>query len=188
LFGVGLVGPLALLGGATPRARQRGLDQFFGAAPPCNDDPLTKAVDAGPGYRPGAPLRRSLVDRDTAGAPLVLTGYVIGVRCGRIAGAELDFWQPDSRGAIDAAGSRLRGRQRTDAQGRYRVETIVPGAPAGRAPFIGARVQPPKGAALTTRLFLPDQGANAKDPAFAASLTIKPGPAGSFTFDFILDL
>lgn len=171
---------------ARVEAGQRGLEQFLQPAPPCTDD-LTPAASDGGSFRPGAPARRA-VGGDASGAPLVLTGHVTGLKCGRIAGARLDFWQPDSAGVVDPAGFRLRSQQRTDADGRYRLETIVPGAPRGRAPFIGVRVEPPKGAVLTTRLFLPDHHANQKDPAFTPQLVLRRSPSGSFMFDFLLDL
>jgi protocatechuate 3,4-dioxygenase beta subunit len=171
---------------AAAAARQRGLEQFLQPAPPCTDD-LTPAAGDGGAFRPGAPDRRAIAP-DAPGAPLVVTGYVVGLKCGRIAGARLHFWQPDARGAVDRAGFRLRGQQRTDAEGRYRLETIVPGPPPGRAPFIGVRVEPPKGAAFSTRLFLPDDPSNARDPEFTPRLALKRGPAGAFTFDFLLDL
>ena len=176
---------LAWIPGAS--AAQRGLEQFLKPAPACTDD-LTPAVSDAGTFRPGAPARRSIAGPDTPGTPLALSGYVVGLKCGRIGGARLDFWQPDALGGLDADGFRLRAQQRTEADGRYRLETIVPGAPRGRAPFIGVRLQPPNGPVFTTRLFLPDHRANARDPEFTAKLVLKRAAAGAFTFDFLLDL
>ncbi len=58
---------------------------------------------------------------------LVLTGEVREALAGRpVAGAALDFWQADSHGIYDRTGDHLRGLIHSDADGRYRIETVVP--------------------------------------------------------------
>ena len=165
------------------------------APPPC--DPSTKPTPSRrpAGFRANAPRRTQLTDRGEAGQPLILTGAVIGLRCGLIVGATVDVWHADATGVLDAAGMRLRGRQLTDAEGRYRVETIVPGAVAGQAPRVNLRVTVPGKATLTTTVFLPGAvagTANAKDREFDALLTmtlIDRTPARvSAAFNVILDL
>lgn len=184
----GALGAGLLLEGRV-RAAQRGLDQFMTPAPPCKDETLTPATgQVADQYRPNAPARTSLVDAGAPGTRLVLTGYVVGLRCGRIRNAQLDFWHADAKGRIDPASFAFRGRQRTDADGRYRLDTIVPGGSGGRAPYIGVRLQPPSGPPLATKLFLPDHPANAADPTFNPVLVMKKGAGGAFAFDFVLDL
>jgi protocatechuate 3,4-dioxygenase beta subunit len=125
------------------------------------------------------------------GTKFVLTGLVSGVTCGPIKRARVDFWQTDSRGAYDAAGFRLRGHQFTDANGRYRLETIVPGPHGKEAPQLHVKVQPPGKPGLTTRLYFPDQPQNKTDPQFRQELVLKMsgGPsAKAASFDLVLNL
>ena len=175
---------------APVRGGQRGLDQFLIAAPPCRDD-LTPAVPAGREFRPGAPVRRALAEPGRPGTRMTLSGFVTGLTCGRVKAARIDFWQADAAGAYDMTGDTLRGAVITDADGKYTIETIVPGAVSGRARRIGARVQPPGKPALTTYLFFPDDPAAAKDPAYKPLLVLKQTGSGTpraYTFDFLLDL
>lgn len=178
----------------------QGLDRFIVPAAPCDTKPtLTPAADVGADFKPGAPARRTLAERETAGPPLSLSGTVSGLTCGRIAGARVDLWQADARGTIDAAGFRLRGHQVTDGDGRYAFETVVPGAPPARAPRLNLRVEVPRdrlrkpgqNRTFMTALFLPAQPRNAADPLFRPELVLKPAPAAgaaSYVFDVILDL
>jgi len=165
------------------------------ATPPC--DPATKPTPSRPatGFRAGAPNRTRLTDPGEPGQPLVLTGAVIGLRCGVIAGATLDVWQADAKGVADPTGMRLRGRQRTDVAGRYHVETIVPGSRGGQAPRLNVRVTVPGKATLTTSLFLPGAiagDANARDkqfdPLLAMVLVERTAKALTASFNVILDL
>jgi protocatechuate 3,4-dioxygenase beta subunit len=175
---------------AVGAAQQRGLDQFLLQAPPCKDDKLTPAVAVDPPFRPDAPARTSLLEPGVGGRRVVLSGFVIGLTCGRIKGARVDFWQADAAGVFDRAGARLRGRQTTDAEGRYRLETILPGPTPGRARRISARVEPPGKPALVTELFFPDEAGNARDKFFKPALAMRPvaGSPGTYAFDFVFDL
>ena len=179
---------LSVLSGARVVGRQRGLEKFLVPAPPCKDD-LTPAAFAGSSFRPGAPVRKTLSDKGADGIRMTLSGYVTGLTCGRIKGARIDFWQADAAGKIDNTGFNLRGAVTTDAEGRYSIETIVPGAEGGRARHLGVRVEPPGKKALTTMLFFPDDGEATKDKQFNKSLVMKAasGAANSYTFDFLLD-
>jgi len=165
------------------------------APPPC--DPSTKLTPARTpaGFRAGAPLRTRLNDANEPGQSLIVTGTVIGLRCGLIAGATVEAWHADAKGLSDAAGARLRGRQLTDAEGRYRIETIVPGAAAGQAPRVNLRITVSGKATLNTTLFLPDAvagAANKKDAAFdpllAMTLLDRTATRISASFNVILDL
>jgi len=168
---------------------QRGLDQFMTPAAPCTDEPITPALAVGAEFRPGAPLRTSFVESGAAVA-IPLSGFVIGQRCGPIKGARVDFWQADERGKYDMTGFRFRGHQVTDETGRYHLETILPGAVAGRARRLNARVTVPSKPPLTTALFFPDDPGQTKDPLFRKELLMKKTKTetGAVTFNFILDL
>ncbi len=123
----------------------------------------TPADMEGPFYKAGAPARASLVEPDTQGVRVILSGRVLGADCQPVAGALLDFWQADEKGEYDNAGFRYRGKVTADAQGRYRVETVVPAEYPGRPRHLHVKVSPrPGGRALTTQLYFPGEsrGAN----------------------------
>ena len=164
------------------------------ATPPC--DPSTKPTPARPvaGFRPDAPRRNRLTEAGDTGQVLSLTGAVIGLRCGLISGATVDIWHADANGATQS-GLRLHGQQKTDSGGRYRFETIVPGALPGQAPRINLRVTVPRKAMLDTILFLPDamnKAADARDKAFdellAMTLVERTTARVTASFNVILDL
>ena len=185
----------------TSRAGAQGLDRFVAPTAPCEANPtLTPGVDVAAEFKPGAPARRMLLERESSAAPLSLSGTVSGLTCGRIKGARVDLWHADARGAIDTQGFRLRGHQITDADGKYAFETIVPGAARGRAPRVNLRVEVPRErvlkasqrAVFLTALFFPGDSRNAADPLFRPELVMKTGPganaAPKYVFDVILDL
>lgn len=89
----------------------------------------------GPFYRPDAPWidnPGSIVRGDLGVPTIVVAGRVTDAASKRaVPGAIVDVWQADGAGAYsneDAALDRwnLRGRQRTDADGRYEIETVRP--------------------------------------------------------------
>jgi protocatechuate 3,4-dioxygenase beta subunit len=191
LLALGLSVPAMGLLSRRLRASQD-LGKFAAAGPPtCTDTrKLTPAADDKQ-FRPGSPGRTWLAEAGMEGKRFTLTGAVVGVRCGAIKGAAIEVWQADARGVYDPAGFRLRGHQVTDANGAYKVVTIVPGAAGGRARHLGVRVHPPDKAPFTTLLFFSDDPGNAKDPAVKPELVMKvaDGPDGaSATMDIVLDL
>src|SRR6185312_1905656 len=72
-------------------------------------------------------------------------------------------------GARTYPGFRNFARTTTDADGRFRVRTLVPGAVDGQAPHIDVTVFA-RGLLkhLVTRVYFPDQPANAEDPVLSA--------------------
>ncbi len=185
-------GPLLLGGPVLAAAGRQGLDQFATAAPPCA--PGTQATPAVPRdatYRAGAPVRSALATAGQAGTPLHLDGTVTGLTCGRVEGAQVDLWQADARGVYDTTGFTLRGRQVTDADGRFHFDTIVPGAAGSRAPHLGVRVQVPGKADFSTELFFPDSPRNARDPRFRSELLltkVRADRGQGAIFDIVLDI
>lgn len=199
-FLLGLAAPAALLvlRGRLGAAAGQGLGQFSVVTPGCkDDDKATPDTPEGPDYRPGSPVRSSLLDPSVTGTKLTFTGAVIGLTCGRVKGAVVDIWQADARGQYDPSGFRLRGRQLTDANGAFRFDTIVPGASNGRARTIHAKIQAPGKTVVTTQVFFPDDPANAHDPQFRRELVLTvmndlDGRAGrsekTASFNFILNI
>lgn len=152
--------------------------------------PLTPSLAEGPYYTPDTPERTSLLEPDMGGTRLTLSGYVLTADCQPIPNAWLDFWQADDRGEYDNAGYRLRGHQLTDENGRYRLETIVPGEYPGRPEHIHVKVQAPGGPVLTTQLYFPGSAGNESDPLFSAEtlLSLQETENGFLSeFDFIVE-
>ncbi len=160
------------------------------ATPSCVDKGApTPPQTAGPFYKPRSPRRTSLLEPGMGGTRIVLTGSVLTTDCRPIAGALLDFWQADDRGAYDNAGFRLRGHQFADEHGRYRLETVIPGLYSGRTRHLHVRVQAPNQPALTTQLYFPGEPGNQGDFIFRPELVIAvrdEAGAKAGAFDFVL--
>jgi protocatechuate 3,4-dioxygenase beta subunit len=156
-----------------------------------DDDDPTPAQTEGPYYTPNTPERASLLEAGMAGTRLVLTGAVLTTGCVPVARALIDFWQADDAGVYDNTGFRLRGHQFTDAQGRYRLETILPGLYPGRTRHIHVKVQAPNRPVLTTQLYFPGEARNASDNIYRAELLVdmRDATAGKeAAFDFVLNI
>jgi len=140
--------------------------QTLTPTPACGDSPPTPAQTPGPFYKPNSPQRQSLITQSTEGTRLILTGQVLTTDCTPIANSLIDVWQTDAQGRYDNTGNTLRGHQFTDAQGRYWIETIVPGIYPGRTRHLHIKVQAPERDLLTTQLYLPDEPLNEGDFLF----------------------
>ena len=121
----------------------------------------TPADMEGPFYKAGAPVRASLAEPGSKAEKLVLTGLVMSADCKPLANVPLDFWHADDKGEYDHAGFRYRGVVRTDAQGRYRLETNMPPPYMGRPRHIHVKAQRPGGRELTTQLYFPGESRGA---------------------------
>ncbi len=157
--------------------------------PQCADLDDTLAQTAGPYYTPNTPERQNLREEGMAGRPLLITGRVLNNDCSPVAGAILDFWHADNDGVYDNVGYRLRGHQFADAEGNYRLETVVPGLYPGRTRHIHVIVQGENTPRLTTQLYWPNEPANARDGIFHPALVMQVTENGddqSATFDFVL--
>ena len=169
------------------RRRAGGAGETLAATPACGDAPVTQPQTEGPFFKPRSPQRNALRDAGVAGTRLDLAGRVLTRACRPVAGALLDFWQADASGAYDNTGFRLRGHQFADAEGRFRLATIVPGEYPGRTPHIHVKIQPPGGRILTTQLYFPHMARNARDGLYRPELEMAladdgDGFAGRFTF------
>jgi protocatechuate 3,4-dioxygenase beta subunit len=183
-----LTGMMAALGMA--RATGHVHAQTFQPTPSCPDggEPTPRQTE-GPYFKPTSPERASLLEPGMKGVRIVVTGVVRLASCQPVPRALIDVWHADDRGDYDNAGYRLRGHQFTDDQGRYRLETIVPGVYPGRTRHFHLKIQAPKGPVLTTQLYFPGEAANAGDPIFKRELVlrVRDGAEGKTgTFDFVL--
>lgn len=181
--GVFAAGSLLAIDGS---AAQTGL----APTPACHDgDAATLAQTEGPYFKPSSPERVELLEEGIAGQPIELVGFVLTRACKPVAGALLDFWQADDKGRYDNSGFRLRGHQFTDADGRYRLRSIVPGLYPGRTRHIHVKVQPRGGRVLTTQLYFPGETQNRSDGLFRKELllrTAKNEEALAGRFDFVV--
>lgn len=182
-----LAGMTTILGiarmGGTAQAQLR-------PTPSCGDgaQPTPRQTE-GPYFKPDSPERASLLEPGIRGTKIVVTGVVRLANCQPVPRALIDVWHADDRGVYDNAGYRLRGHQFTDDQGRYRIETIVPGNYPGRTRHFHVKVQAPKRPVLTTQLYFPGEAGNTADPIFNRELVLRVqngGDSRTATFDFVL--
>jgi protocatechuate 3,4-dioxygenase beta subunit len=159
--------------------------------PECRDsDEVTLRQTEGPYFKPSSPERAELVEVGMAGQPIELVGFVLSRACKPLPGALLDFWQADDKGQYDNSSFRLRGHQFADAEGRYRLRSIVPGVYVGRTRHIHVKAQPRGGRLLTTQLYFPGEPKNRSDGLFRPELQLRTTRnAGLLAgrFDFVLD-
>lgn len=160
------------------------------ATPACGDDPTPRQM-AGPFFKPNSPQRGSLIAAGASGDVMTLSGRVLSTSCEPVSGALIDFWQCDAKGNYDNRGYHFRGHQFTDADGRFFLETSVPGLYPGRTRHIHVIVQAPSGRPLTTQLYFPGERLNENDflfnPALLLNVASESTPMRA-QFDFVLNL
>ena len=147
---------------------------------------ITPAQTEGPFFKTNTPQRITLIEPGSKAARLVVSGQVLTRECKPLKGALLDFWHADESGEYDNRGFRYRGHQFSDAEGRYRLETILPAEYPGRARHIHVKVQPAGGGVLTTQLYFPNERRNARDGLFRRELVMQMTPTGQGAFDFVV--
>ncbi len=161
------------------------------AATPACGDGHTPRQTAGPFFKPNSPQRGSLIEAGATGDAMTLTGRVMSTSCEPVAGALIDFWHCDAKGDYDNSGYRFRGHQFADAEGRFRLETSVPGLYPGRTRHIHVIVQAPERRPLTTQLYFPGERWNEKDfifnPVLLVNVASESAPMRA-QFDFVLNL
>jgi protocatechuate 3,4-dioxygenase beta subunit len=155
--------------------------------PACGGEGPTPPQTEGPFFAPASPQRSSLIEPGLPGRPIVVSGTVLSARCRPLPGVLLDFWQADDAGTYDNVGHRLRGHQFSDAEGRYRLESIVPGLYPGRTRHYHVKVQARGGRVLTTQLYFPGEARNTRDGLFRPELLMatsdtERGRDGRFNF------
>src|SRR3979490_2164152 len=148
---------------------------------------LTAQQTEGPFFKTKTPLRVSLVEPQSKAPRLIVTGQVLSARCQPVANALLDFWHADEDGEYDNRGFRYRGNQFTDAEGRYRLQTIVPAEYPGRARHIHVKVQAPGKRILTTQMYFPAALGHHNDGLYRRDLEMRMPKGGEGSFDFVVD-
>jgi protocatechuate 3,4-dioxygenase beta subunit len=148
---------------------------------------ITPRQTEGPFFSPNSPQRTSLLEGGEK-SRLILIGAVLTPDCKPVPNALLDFWHSDEQGAYDNRGFRYRGHQHADAQGRYRLETIVPAEYPGRTRHIHVKVQAPRGRILTTQVYFPGDPGNKRDGLYLQELELRSPRAGEGIFDFVVNV
>jgi protocatechuate 3,4-dioxygenase beta subunit len=128
-----------------------------GTAPDCV---LMPELTEGPYYLDLDLVRRDITE-DRPGAPLELAVTVVDAdSCSPIAGAAVDVWHCDARGAYSGvqtdSGTFLRGIQTTGDDGVASFETVYPGWYQGRAVHIHVKVHVGGDEEHTGQLFFDD--------------------------------
>lgn len=157
---------------------------------------------AGPFYRPDAPDRApgATISLDGKGLTLAVSGRVTALAGGPLAGALVEVWQANGQGKYEnqepdlQPENNLRGRFRTDAQGRFAFTSVMPGGyalpsdgPVGRLmtslglclerpAHIHFRVSAEGHERLTTQIFDRADPAIGRDAVFG----VKPGLLADF--------
>jgi protocatechuate 3,4-dioxygenase beta subunit len=186
VLGAGAFAATSLLGIGRGAAQVR-----LSPTPACHDgDEATPSQTEGPFFKTSSPERVELLEAGIVGQKIELVGFVLTRGCKPLAGALLDFWQADDKGRYDNSGFLLRGHQFTDAEGRFRLRTIVPGNYPGRTRHIHVKVQPKGGRVLTTQLYFPGEAKNRSDGLFRSELMVRTAKNEGWLagrFDFVLD-
>ena len=148
----------------------------------------------GPYYREDIPERDELDTVQGGGTVLTLTGQIVDNDCQPIPGARIDFWQADVDGAYDFTGSSAHfyGYQEADEEGRYAIQSIVPGRYLNndqyRPAHIHVKIFVDGEERLTTQLYFEGDPYNEVDPWWSPETTITlddDGDGGKIsTFDF----
>ncbi|MEO0600106.1 MAG: hypothetical protein AAF211_01650, partial [Myxococcota bacterium] len=126
----------------------------------------------GPFWVEGVPIRNDLDLHGDPGPRLSFEGVVRdALTCVPLADAVVEIWHADPAGDYDgAADGKYRGQTRTDADGAYRFETLVPGrylnGPQFRPAHVHVKVWVEGVERLTTQLYFANDPYNDDDPWF----------------------
>ncbi len=164
---------LALAASAGTSTRLLAQSARLAPTPECQSGRSTPAQTEGPFYSPRTPLKADF-RKDAPGQPIMLEGYVLNTQCKPMAGAWLDFWHTDAGGEYDNSGFKFRGHQVTDAEGRFRLLTILPAIYPGRTRHIHVKVSAREGGRiLTTQTYFPGEAGNQRDGLYRPELAAK---------------
>jgi protocatechuate 3,4-dioxygenase beta subunit len=156
---------------------KKGTSAQTGKAPTSSNQNILKPtpeIEEGPYYKPNSPQKNRLREEGMPGEKLTLSGYVRDIHGKPVAHAWLDFWQANSHGRYDNAGYTLRGHQFTNNEGKYSLETIVPGGYNPRTPHIHAKIRANNNSPiLTVQLFIPGLDSNKTDFLFRDDLLME---------------
>jgi protocatechuate 3,4-dioxygenase beta subunit len=183
--------PVAFLAQVRSSLGQDAASALLEPTPAVGDDlQATPQETIGPAFKPDSPLKNNFRESTVAGVPVTLVGFVLDRKGKPIKGAVLDFWHADADGQYDFNGFNFRGHQFTEANGRYELQTILPGLYTGRTRHYHVRLQAPPGPILTTQLYFPGEPRNSSDFLFRRDLlvNIRDTDQGRLAnFNFVLE-
>ncbi len=175
---------------------------------------LTPSQTVGPFFGPALARQEfeRMVGAETRGARVIIAGRVLDGDGAPVPDAMIEVWQANAEGRYDHPEDRQEklldphfhgfGRFATDAEGRFRIVTIRPGAVAGagmtlQAPHLNLSIFA-RGLLnrLVTRIYFPADPLNASDPVLNAVAAERrdtliaerdhSGPAEALKFDIVL--
>ncbi len=184
--------PVAFLSQVRSSLAQDGGSVLLEPTPAVSDDDLavTPKETIGPAFKPNSPLKDNFRESGVTGVLVTLTGFVLNRKGKPIKGAVLDFWHADADGQYDFTGFRCRGHQFSEANGRYELQTILPGIYPARTRHYHVRLQAPPGPILTTQLYFPGEPRNSSDFLFRRDLLLNVRDADQgrqANFNFVLE-
>jgi len=153
---------------------------------------LTESDMLGPFYKEGAPFKQRLGEGVKEGERLIITGKVMDNRCQPIKGAILDVWQANSTGEYDNEGFTLRGKVKTNNDGTYLIDTIIPNEYAAgditRPGHVHLKVGAPNQPILTTQLYFEGDPylSGLEDKSLILKLTDENGTKKAH-YDFVIE-
>lgn len=124
------------------------------------DRTTTDYFGEGPFYTVQPPFisNNLLAKKEEPGTRLILSGRIFNLECSEfLPSTVIDIWHADSSGHYDNDGYNLRGFTKTNAQGFYLFETILPGKYKNgsdyRPAHIHLKIKPPSHPPLTTQVY-----------------------------------
>lgn len=167
--------------------------------PPQMDCIETTADIKGPFYREDPPSRINIAQGEV-GTPLTIRGKVFANDCETpLNEAVVDVWQADNSGGYDNSSDeyRLRGQMKTNSQGEYEFQSILPGRYLNGSTYrprhihysISYSISPDQTTTLVTQLYFEGDEFLETDPWAEESRTIPlEDTNGRFigTFDIVL--
>ena len=151
----------------------------------------TESDMLGPFYKEDAPCKQRLGE-GIEGERLVITGKVMDMRCQPLKGAILDIWQANSTGEYDNKGFTLRGKVKTNNDGVYLIDTIIPKeygqGDITRPGHIHLKVGVPNQPTLTTQLYFEGDPylTDLEDKSLIMKITDSNGTKKA-KFDFVIE-
>src|SRR3954470_24399912 len=86
---------------------------------------VTARQTEGPFFKSASPQGLTVIEPATKALSLVVSGRVLSRECQPLKGVLLDFWHADEHGDYDNRGFRYRRHPFSDADRRWRLETIM---------------------------------------------------------------
>lgn len=163
--------------------------------PILDDECRTTADILGPFYKAGAPIRENIIPTGASGEPLIISGKVYGDCNNFLQDALVEIWNADDEGAYDTSEEfNFRGGNKTNSDGDYKFQTIVPGRYLNGSTFrpshIHFKITAPGHKDLVSQIYFKDDPYISSDPwandpkAESRILTLEKDANGMDKVDF----